>query len=101
MQNEVASFGREVFDTTPQTLHAAVEVPFVLRRRDARLRRVVERTHLLEAVPGHFPENHPCDADAVGRDVADLFTVPDLSGAPVDGLVGILVWRGTSAPHKE
>src|SRR5215831_16541717 len=101
VQNEVASFRRKLAETPPQAFQTALRIAFRFPRHDARLRRLVQGTHLPEAVPSHFPKNHARDADAVGADIANLLTFADLSGATVNGFIGVFVRCGASPPLED
>jgi hypothetical protein len=100
-QNERAMVGRQSAQTETQAFHVTIVIVFRLRRHDVRLWRFVQRSWLPGPIAAHLEQKHPRDANAVGGEVADGFSVRNLPRAAIDGLVSVFLGGRAPSPFEK
>jgi hypothetical protein len=99
LEDKVAILGRQLAQATLEASDAIVQIAAGLKGRRLGFRDLVERSSLA-AIAVHLAQEHPRNPNTIRGDVSDLVALENFPGAPINGLVGVLI-RSSAAPPLE
>src|SRR5262249_51169328 len=101
VEDKVPILGREFIEAPPEAFDAAFGIASRLGGQYLRFRRLIQGPCLLRTFSAHLKREHPGNADAIRRDVANLLSFGDLFGTSINGLVSVFVGCGAASPFEE